>query len=63
MECENQLKWLEANPNASKSELERHLKNAQKICQASMMKIHGAGSGPSAAKPDSPAGPRIEEVD
>ncbi|KAJ0177930.1 hypothetical protein K1T71_006803 [Dendrolimus kikuchii] len=62
-ECENQLKWLEANPDASKSELERRLQNAQKVCQAAMLKLHGAGGGPSAARPDSPGGPRVEEVD
>lgn len=61
-ECNNQLKWMELNPNASKSDLESHLKAAQAACQSSMMKLHGAQGGPSRGRPDSGA-PRVEEVD
>ncbi|CAG9787103.1 unnamed protein product [Diatraea saccharalis] len=64
-ECNEQLRWLEANPDASKAELERRLQNAQKICQPAMMKLHGAvgGGGPSCARPLSSEGPRVEEID
>ncbi|XP_075976366.1 heat shock protein 68-like [Anticarsia gemmatalis] len=61
-ECSNQLRWLEANPNANKAELEKRLKDAQAVCQPSMMKLHGMAGGPS-ARPDSPGGPRVEELD
>ncbi|XP_059058472.1 heat shock 70 kDa protein cognate 2-like [Achroia grisella] len=62
-ECNDQLRWLETSPEASKSELEQHLKSAQYICQPAMMKLHGAGGGPSYARPESSGGPRVEEVD
>ncbi|KAJ2947581.1 hypothetical protein O0L34_g17375 [Tuta absoluta] len=64
-ECNNQLTWLERNPDASQAELEQHLKSAQAICQPSMMKLHGAlgGGGPSCARPDSVGGPRVEEME
>ncbi|XP_072949970.1 heat shock protein 68-like [Epargyreus clarus] len=60
-ECNNQLRWLELNLDASKSELDQHLKAAQAACQSAMMKLHGAG-GPSCGRNDS-GGPRVEEVD
>ncbi|XP_028168215.1 heat shock protein 68-like [Ostrinia furnacalis] len=63
-ECNDQLHWLESNPDASKAELETRLQRAQKICQPAMMKLHGAlgGGGPSCARPGS-VGPRVEELD
>ncbi|XP_063827306.1 heat shock protein 68-like [Ostrinia nubilalis] len=63
-ECNDQLHWLESNPDASKAELETRLQRAQKICQPAMMKLHGAlgGGGPSCARPGS-GGPRVEELD
>ncbi|XP_030020254.2 LOW QUALITY PROTEIN: heat shock protein 68 [Manduca sexta] len=62
-ECNTQLRWLETNPEASQAELERRLKDAQKVCQPAMMKLHGTGGGPSYGRPESPGGPRVEEVD
>lgn len=61
-ECNNQLRWLESNPDATLSDLEQHLKTAQTVCQSAMMKLHGA-SGPSYARPVSSSGPRVEEID
>ncbi|KAM3959777.1 LOW QUALITY PROTEIN: heat shock 70 kDa protein cognate 2 [Aphomia sociella] len=63
-ECNDQLRWLETNLEASKSELEQHLKAAQRVCQPAMMKLHGAtNEGPSCARPASSGGPRVEEID
>ncbi|XP_053605372.1 heat shock protein 68-like [Plodia interpunctella] len=64
-ECNDQLRWLESNPDASKADLEKHLKDAQKVCQPTMMKLHGSvgAGGPSCARPQSPGGPRVEEID
>ncbi|XP_013188166.1 heat shock protein 68 [Amyelois transitella] len=64
-ECGDQLHWLENNPEASRADLEKHLKDAQKVCQPTMMKLHGSvgGGGPSCARPQSPGGPRVEEID
>nr|AGR84222.1 heat shock protein 70-4 [Melitaea cinxia] len=61
-ECNNQLRWLESNSDATLSDLEQHLKSAQSVCQSAMMKLHGA-SGPSYARPVSSGGPRVEEID
>ncbi|CAB3236009.1 unnamed protein product [Arctia plantaginis] len=69
-ECNKHLRWLESNPEASKSDLEKHLEDAQRVCQPSMMKLHGVGGaagsgtgGPSNIRPDSSGGPRVEEID
>lgn len=64
-ECNNQLRWLEGQSGgASVSDLEQHLKDAQSVCQPVMMKLHGAGGGgPSCARPPSPGGPRVTEID
>ncbi|PZC78955.1 heat shock protein 70 B2 [Helicoverpa armigera] len=65
-ECNNQLRWLEGHADASNNELEQRLKAVQAVCQPSMMKLHGAGaggSGPSNARPPSPGGPRVTELD
>lgn len=64
-ECTNQLRWLEEHPDASKSDLEAHLKQAEKVCQPAMMKLHGAVSsgGPSCARRTSDDGPRVTEID
>ncbi|XP_063371118.1 heat shock protein 68-like [Cydia amplana] len=64
-ECTNQLRWLEQHPDASKSDLEAHLKEAEKVCQPAMMKLHGAvsGGGPSCARRTSDGGPRVTELD
>ncbi|XP_068623226.1 heat shock protein 68-like [Battus philenor] len=59
-ECNNQLRWLENNPNAPISQLEEHLKAAQVICQPAMLKLHGTSMGP---RPSSNEGPTIEEID
>lgn len=61
-ECQKQLLWLDAHPDATKSELEQRLQDAKNVCQPAMMKLHGAAGGPS-ARPDSPEGPKVEEVD
>ncbi|CAH2040728.1 unnamed protein product, partial [Iphiclides podalirius] len=58
-ECNNQLRWLEGNLNASASELEQRLRAAQSVCQPAMMKLHGAMGG----RPGSADGPRVEELD
>ncbi|KAJ8724296.1 hypothetical protein PYW08_015770 [Mythimna loreyi] len=45
-ECNNQLLWLEVHGDSStKEELENRLRNAQSVCQPSMMKLHGVGVG------------------
>ncbi|XP_047997571.1 heat shock protein 68-like [Leguminivora glycinivorella] len=64
-ECTNQLQWLEQHPDASKADLEAHLKQAEKVCQPAMMKLHGAvgGGGPSCARRPSDDGPRVTEID
>lgn len=49
------------NPDATRTELQDHLKAAQNACQAAMIKIHGAQGGPSCTRSDS-GGPRVEEV-
>ncbi|XP_046967329.1 heat shock protein 68-like [Vanessa cardui] len=61
-ECNNQIQWLEINPDAGLPDLERHLQAAQSACQSAMMKLHGA-SGPSQTRPVSSGGPRVEEID
>ncbi|CAH0583190.1 unnamed protein product [Chrysodeixis includens] len=63
-ECNNQLRWLETQgAAASIGDFEQHLKDAQSVCQPVMMKLHGAGGGPSCARPQSPGGPRVTEID
>ncbi|XP_013174029.1 PREDICTED: heat shock protein 68 [Papilio xuthus] len=70
-ECNNQLHWLESNPNAPTSQLEEHLKALQAVCQPAMMKLHGAGAGAGigvggpGVRPTTPgrSGPTIEELD
>ncbi|GBP14651.1 Heat shock 70 kDa protein cognate 2 [Eumeta japonica] len=57
-ECDEQLLWLESNPDASESELNDHMKSAQKSCMPIMMKLHG---GPSHDRHGSK--PTIEEVE
>lgn len=57
--CNEQLKWLEQNPDASTGELESHLKAAQTKCQSTMMKLvsaGGTGMGPPGAMAGPPGG-------
>ncbi|XP_026333465.1 heat shock 70 kDa protein-like isoform X2 [Hyposmocoma kahamanoa] len=57
--CNEQLKWLEQNPDASIGELESHLKTAQNKCQSTMMKLvntTGIGMGPPGAMAGPPGG-------
>lgn len=59
-ECENAIKWLDANQMAEKDEYEYRLKELQKICSPIMMKLHGGGATGERGGQD---GPTIEEVD
>ncbi|XP_004923548.1 heat shock protein 68 isoform X1 [Bombyx mori] len=59
-ECSAQLRWLEANPDAPEAQTEQRLKDAQRVCQPVMMKLHGAGGA--GARPATSDGPRVEEV-
>lgn len=57
--CNEELKWLEQNPDASIGELESHLKTAQNKCQSTMMKLvntAGIGMGPPGAMAGPPGG-------
>lgn len=62
-ECNTQLRWLGANPEASKTELAARLKDSQRVCQPSMMKLHGAGGGGTSFGRPNSGSPRVEEVD
>lgn len=57
-ECENCIRWLDANQTAEKDEFEYKLKELQRICSPIMTKLH-RGTGDKNGQD----GPTIEEVD
>jgi len=76
--CEEVLAWLDRNQQASKDDLEKRLKELEKVCSPIMTKIHQAGAaaaghgGPEGGSPPAAGatggssggrGPTIEEVD
>lgn len=66
-ECEDAIKWLDANQTAEKDEFEYRLKELQRICNPVMTKLHqgggGSGGGASGEGAGRQDGPTIEEVD
>lgn len=55
-ECENCVKWLDANQTAEKDEFEHKMKELQRVCAPVMSKLHRGGQ-------NGQDGPTIEEVD
>lgn len=69
--CDDALSWLDKHADAEKHELERRLKELEKVCMPIMAKIHQggtSGAGPAGfndkgASGAGSKGPTIEEVD
>nr|QWV59540.1 heat shock protein 70-6 [Lasioderma serricorne] len=66
-ECEQCIKWLDANQMAEKDEFEYKLKEIQNVCAPVMTKMHrgggGSGGGSAPGGRGGQDGPTIEEVD
>lgn len=67
-ECDDALRWLEANLLADKDEYEHRFKELSKICGPIMSKLHGQGPsqgscGQQAGGFGGYAGPTVDEVD
>lgn len=62
--CTAELAWLDANTLAEEEELDHHMKEAQRICNPIMSKMHGGAAGGPKTNPQQPhSGPTVEEVD
>ena len=64
--CEEAISWLDNNPNASKSEIERKQKEVESKCAPIVSKIYQQGSSPNDAKESpstSTSQPKFEDVD